>query len=181
MSKALRSALLASAAAIGVCAAGPSYAIIVEADIQVVESPGQYEIINNTADQYVWQLDVTNPNADSSGAWTTQPNWSACGYGSCVGNAFEYTALAGSASDATSLSYDIQPGQSSSNFFFGAAPSSTATVYTVDANGNTNSYTFATRSVPEPATWALMVLGFGGMAAAAWASRRRAAQATEST
>jgi hypothetical protein len=47
----------------------------------------------------------------------------------------------------------------SSNFFFGAEEASQATFFVIDAAGDTARVT----SVPEPSTWAMLILGFAGI------------------
>ena len=138
------------------------------ADFYVIEAPGQYTLVNNSDDWYIYAFGVSNTLAgDGYTARTGQTDWDAYScIGSCVGNlsAFEYYNSDGSGS--AGLGTDVGPNSSSSKFYFSAPPEST---YQIDITNGTNSETVSgpavSPGVPEPASWALMILGFGAMGA----------------
>jgi hypothetical protein len=136
------------------------------ADFSVVESPGQYTVTNNSPGWYIYGFTVTNPEAGGPGVseTTTQTNWSAYNSGTnLVGTpdaAFLYlnndTTTAGIPDD---IGLGTLTGTVSSNFFFAANQASQATFFIIDAAGDIA----RVAAVPEPSTWAMMILGFAGV------------------
>ena len=187
MSKGIRATLLAGAVVFGasVAATGPAWSLLFvgpsPSDFVFSESEGPdggyYTIANHSSDWWVYGLSVTNPEAgDPFTASTTQPNWQAStcvGADNCFDNqsGFHYEDY-----DYTNLNLDITPGHSSSNFFFSAPEASVPGITLVNGEGQTASLT--PLSVPEPATWALLLTGFGALGLAAHASGRRTARAS---
>jgi hypothetical protein len=145
---------------------------------QVIEAPGQYTVINNsTQGWYISGFTVTNPEAGGPGVteWTTLTGWQAFNSGTnLVGTPqaeFLYLNLTGSG-----LTNDIAPGSESDKFHW--APAIQASVFTLsleDANGNTAT---VVESVPEPSTWAMMILGFVGLGFLAHRRRNQASAFT---
>ena len=69
----------------------------------------------------------------------------------------------------------IGPGEQASDFFFGTnLLASSVTLLLVDGNGRFTTDTIAS-SVPEPATWAMMILGFMGVGFLAYRRKGRSA------
>jgi hypothetical protein len=137
------------------------------ADFSVAESPGQYTVTNNSPFWYIYGFTVTNPEAGGFAVseTTTQPNWSAYNSGrNLVGTpdaAFLYinndTTAAGIPND---IGFGTLTGTVSSNFFFfNAAVNSQATFFVIDAAGDTARIA----PIPEPSTWAMILLGFAGV------------------
>jgi hypothetical protein len=131
-------------------------------------SPGHYSITNNSAGWWVTGFEVENPLAgDPYEPSTTQTDWTASICNSCFGAlpAFSYA-------DSTSSDYSnyIGPdGGQSSSFFFGAPPASRVVLDLVNADGQTSQLALG---APEPSTWAMMLLGFAGLAWAGWRGGR---------
>jgi hypothetical protein len=161
-----KAALIAGAVAISVGAASSASANVPLKQFEFIESPGQYEVVNNSNHWYVYGFDVTNPLAgDPYEPWTTQTNWQAF---ACVGTScfagqsgFRYV----NTDSITVLTNDIAPHSSSDRFFFGAPTNSK--VLLLLTNGSTTTVS----GVPEPATWATIILGIG-MAGLALRRRR---------
>jgi len=116
--KSILAAMLLAAA--GVCLTmGTASALIIEPEFEIIESSGEFTLINNSTDWYIWAFNVGNSAPLSAG--TTQPNWvagleaaGACGTG---GEAcFSYNDVSG-VNDPVLADY-IGPGASSSNFTF---------------------------------------------------------------
>jgi hypothetical protein len=135
------------------------------AQFSVVETPGQYDVFNNsTQDWSIYGFSATNPEAGGPNVYeyTNQSNWSAYNSGTnFVGTpqaVFLYYNNDGGA--LAGLSTDIAPGTSSNQFFFGATEASVFTLYLVDSAGFTAQ---VVEGVPEPSTWAMMILGFCGI------------------
>jgi PEP-CTERM motif len=171
----LKSALIAGVATLGAGFAFSAHATVpLSSEFQFVETPGQYKVVNNSDDWYVYGFVVTNPLAgDPYFARTTQTDWNAstCDNGSCFGNmpGFEYF----NGDPIADVTNDIGPHSSSDRFFFNAPPASQVLLYIT--NGNTTTTTGV--GVPEPATWATMMLGLG-MAGLALRRRRSPAAST---
>lgn len=170
-------ALLAGCAGFG----SPARAVTVApnpADFQIIEAPGQYTVVNNSSNWYVLGFRVTNPDAFQSSYSTTRSGWIAgifngdcCGHGNESG--FVYVDFAAYVFNSYNLPELIGPGGSSSEFFFGAKLNSYTHIYVVDQYGTRaefNDGPTLTPGVPEPSTWAMMLLGFGGLG---WLAYRR--------
>ncbi len=178
--KTARSALIAAVAAVGLGVAAPAMASLPynPNDFGVIEGDGVYTVFNHSDDWFIWAFSVTNPEAGTDGtAWTTRPNWEgdACGGASCAngapGPAFEY----GVSTFISDFANDIGPGETSSQFFFGAAPDSKVTFFLYKRDVGSAFFTKDTSTgAPEPAAWALMIGGFG-LAGAALRRRPRTA------
>jgi hypothetical protein len=179
---------LAAVTIILVSSTHPASADLVSAeDFQVIESVGSngsgyYTVINNSDDEYIYAFSVTNPLARSVGDWTSEKGWTA-GKTPLLGgpkDGFWYGTLPGIPTfSRRHLGFlvnpaTIGPGEHSSNFFFGTDQlASVVTLYLVDEDGKFSTTTF-TAAVPEPATWAMMILGFVGLGLVARYRRRTA-------
>jgi PEP-CTERM motif-containing protein len=166
----------------------PASAGLVSAeDFQVIESVGSngngyYSVINNSDDEYIYAFSVTNPLARSVGDWTSEKGWTA-GKTPLLGgpkDGFWYGTLPGIPTFSRHhLGFLVNPatiaaGEHSSNFFFGTDQlASIVTLYLVDEDGKFSTTTF-TAAVPEPSTWAMMILGFVGLGLVARYRRRTA-------
>jgi hypothetical protein len=139
------------------------------ADFNVIETPGQYEVFNNSTTWYITGFTATNPMAGAPGVSesTGEAGWAAFNSGTnLVGTpsaAFGYFNISG-----TSLANDIAPDTSSDKFFFQAPEASVFTLFLTNATGATAQ---VVEGVPEPSTWAMMILGFVGLGF--MASRRK--------
>ena len=126
----------------------------------MIETPGQYDVINNSATWYVTGFSATNPEAGAPGISesTTVTGWQAFNSGTnLVGTsnaAFAYFNL------TNGLTNDIAPGTSDNGFFFSAPPASVFTLDLTNAGGTT---TQVVLGVPEPSTWLMMIAGFLGL------------------
>jgi len=142
------------------------------AEFSVIETPGQYNVFNNsTQGWYITGFDATNPLAGGPGVseTTSQPGWQAFNTGTnLVGTptaAFGYFNV----SVGTGLTDDIAPGTDSDKFHFFQAPeASVFTLFLTDANGDVAQVVVG---VPEPSTWAMMILGFLGVGFMAYRKR----------
>ena len=175
-SRALKSALLSGAALVGLalssCRGVRATSVglgLDPSDFGVIEGPGQYTVFNNSSDWYIYEFSVTNP--DASHDYTFRPNWFADNCGSGCGVTFEF--IYGNNSGPFDFADDIGPGTSDNRFFFGSPPASTYTIDLVNSDGAFTSVAGGA-GVPEPASWALMIAGFG-LAGAALRRRRSAA------
>ena len=153
-----------------------SASVVSGPEYQVIESvgsggTGHYTVINNSDDEYIYAFSVTNPLAPSVKDWTTEKGWTAgktpllrgpkdgFWYGTLPGiPTFSHHHLGFFVNPET-----IGPGEQSSNFFFGTDQlASIVALYLVDEDGKFSTTTF-TAAVPEPSTWAMMILGFVGL------------------
>jgi hypothetical protein len=173
MRKAFFWMLLVGAVALGAGAA-PAWATISAGSVEVFESPGQYTVINNTPDQYIYQLEVKTPATSDDNPMTTQRNWLAsfggpigCVNSSCFNKYGNWDANSDAVAD---LDDDIGPGETSNNFTFDAPLASQWIVDTVTADGSVGHFTGQT-IVSEPLSLGLFVIGLTGLA---W--RRRVAR-----
>jgi hypothetical protein len=168
---AFRSLLLAGTTLAAVSVSLPASALIVIGnEFSVVESPGQYEVINNSPNWYVYAFEVGTPSGFDN-PQTTQTNWGAqfCA-GSCLGNdnANEYSNNNGASFAVGDLQNDVGPFSTSDNFTFGAVLASPYLLDIVNAQGQTIQVTGTTTEVPEPASAALL-----GSALLGWFGARR--------
>jgi PEP-CTERM motif len=115
---------------------------------------------------------------------TTQSNWSASITTNTIFNfqfggpiVYSFLYLNNDGPSVNGIDNDIAPGQSSGNFFFNVAPASDFTLFLVnDINGGTTNVSFSS-AVPEPSTWAMMLIGFAGLGFAFRQSRRKVSMA----
>ena len=189
---ALKAWVLAVGLLIGFSSLNPAKAVLVSSSaFEVTETAGPhntgfYTVINNSISEYIYGFSVTNPLASSVNAWTTEPGWIAgktplfdypkTGFGYLTAPGF-WTFSRGRPVFHVS-SPTIGPNESSSNFFFGTSElASMVTLLLVDAKGNFSSVSFdatqAAPAVPEPSTWAMMIVGFAGVGALAYRRRRK--------
>lgn len=158
-------------------------------DFYVVENPGQYIVYNLSSlgeAWYIYAFGVTNPLAgsDIEGPSTTRQNWDAfteicveCENG-LDASSFEYSTFVDSIDPVTETPvrnpFLIGPGASSGQFFFFAPMASTFRIDLIDSEGATRSVTGPARAaIPEPSSWALMIVGFGLLGSAIRQRRAR--------
>ena len=164
MTNRLRSFLLAGAASLGLGAFAPVYAAAVEEPISnefvFIESDGYFTIINNSSEWYIYGFDVTD--TDATNPMTTQPGWaaSACGDGCLL-------YINNTLTSPLPVADDVGPGQSSSLFTFSLPEGSLPTFYVANSLG-VEGGAFTPTGVPEPSTWAMLILGFVGLGYAAF-------------
>jgi PEP-CTERM motif len=139
---------------------------------QVIEAPGQYTVINNsTQGWYITGFTATNPEAGGPGVSesTTLAGWQAFNSGTnLVGTpqaTFAYFNFGG-------IGDDIAPGTQSDQFFF--ANANTASVFTLSLENTNGATASVVEGVPEPSTWAMMILGFAGIGFMAYRRRNTA-------
>ena len=144
---------------------------------------GQYTVTNNSADWYIYAFAVTNPAFGE--ATTDRSEWEAGSFCSDCGDGgfgFDFIQLAGRGfayQDFTFVSGSgfgnpIGPGETSSQFLFYANLASNWQINVFQQNGPQDVVFGSIGGIPEPATWGLMITGFG----LAGASLRRRRQAT---
>lgn len=159
-----RSLLISGSALLGLGLGLPAHAIIVEpnpADFRIIDNGNSFTIINNSANWWIEgfqaTVNATGPGITDS---TTQPGWVSNGFdtcGSCTGNdTFTYT----NSDPVSDLADDVGPGSASNGFFFTPDPPISSAIFTLtDPNGDV--FTVHPTGVPEPASWAMMILGLG--------------------
>jgi hypothetical protein len=141
------------------------------ADFQVLESPGQFIVVNESTNWYVWQFRIGD-YPQGSNVNTKQPNWFATTISNVfpvgpIAETFFYADFLGT---ADAFSNYIGPGQQSNLFTFDASLASSYRLGLIDQSGNTG-FAFGTAiaaGVPEPSTWAMMLLGFTGVSFVAY-------------
>jgi hypothetical protein len=178
--------LFFSAIALIVVGSGrPALALVVASppppEFEVIETAGpgntgHYTVINNSnlpgyTPEYIYAFSVTNPLAQTVGDWTTKQGWIALKL-PLLGHSktsFDYATAPGFFSfEDRHLVFNINPetigpGHEAGDFFFGTSTlASTVTLDLVNGNDQFSSVSF-TASVPEPSTWAMMILGFLGV------------------
>lgn len=154
---------------------------------------GYYTVINNSTDEYIWAFSVTNPSAQTVGDSTTEAGWIA-GKSPLFGgpkSGFYYATLPGFLElHHHHLEFDVNqetigPGESSNNFSFGTdLLFSSGTLFLVDDEGHFSTLavdvihgTNNVAPIPEPSTWAMMILGFCGVGFLAYRRRNHLALA----
>jgi hypothetical protein len=156
------------------------------ADFQVYEAPGQYTVVNNSSDWYVYALSVSNTVAYTGSSSVTLTGWiSGLYYGDPGANFGWYyqnpTIVHGPYGVPYDLSETVAPGQTSSAFDFTSDLGGTLfRLDVIDAAGDRD-YFFGNAiagSVPEPSTWAMMILGFAGLGYMAYRRRNQASAFT---
>jgi len=174
--------------------ASPAQALVVvsppPSEFQLIESVtggvGQYTVINNSGEndysaEYIYGFSVTNPLANQVQDWTTEKGWVASKT-PLLGHpktGFAYATIPGFFTFGRGqIEFHINPetigpGEQASDFFFGTnLLASSVTLLLVNANGQFTTDTIAS-SVPEPATWAMMILGFMGIGFMAYRRKSR--------
>jgi len=126
-------------------------------------STGYYSITDNSAYWYVYGFTVTNPGAlpgTPTSVGAQNYTWSS-GTTTLFGEpAFFYIDEYTGTATANVLDFIQINGGTASDFYFGAQPASSYTINLVDQNGDQMTVSSA---VPEPSTWAMMMLGFLGV------------------
>jgi hypothetical protein len=128
---------------------------------------GTYTVTNNTNDFYIWGFAIGNPGASDAG--TSLASWHpSTFFGGTPSAELQYIN-----STYLSLGTDIGPNSSSSAFTFSAGslqdPPFTLKLYDFDTNtkyiytGSTGANGGILTAVPEPSTWAMLLLGFAGL------------------
>jgi hypothetical protein len=166
------------------------------ADFQVIESPGQYTVVNNSTDWYVYAFAVENPAASDPSivASTTVPNWGALNpnpqldlnTGGPVW-AFAY------ASTDTNFSTDpptltvvnlgsyVAPGSFEDRFFFGTQQQAShygllvVTVVDQEAVFDQVNGLATDSATPIPAALPLFATGLGALGLLGWRRKRKQA------
>ncbi len=140
-------------------------AVFNPADFSVIEGQGVYTVVDNSAEWSVMRLVVEN----STGAATTQAGWTTT-TGNFIfkdSNALNAPAVFDQgysfANFTGNRALDIQAGSSSSNFTFVAPAQSHFELYVIDQVGELQTVFGIASAVPEPSTWAMMILGFFGI------------------
>jgi hypothetical protein len=165
------------------------------AEFEVIETAGPgntgyYTVYNNSnlggySPEYIYAFSVTNPLASSVGDWTSETGWTA-GKSPLIGGpktGFYYATfpeILKFSDGKLKLSINpetIGPGEHADDFFFGTdLLASSATLLLVDGNGHFSTTTFDTvAAVPEPSTWAMMILGFAGIGFMAYRRKNKMA------
>ena len=162
---------------------GPAHALVTigpnPADFSIIEGPGVYTIINNSADWYIYSFAVSNPLAAGGAAFTTQPVWKTqitAVYNVGTGNVdpafgyydpFTYVAGGDLHTGPSGFSYDLGPGTSSSLFTFTGSVASEYEISVAAVDGRFSQAGIRGETilaaVPEPSTWAMLLLGFAGI------------------
>jgi hypothetical protein len=173
MSKAFRAAALIAAVSLGTSATSLPARAAELGPIRISVSSGEITISNTSSSWYVYDFNVGNssPGGASLYASTSQPEWQATVETSLIGSNIltvaDYLSLG-------SLSDDIGPGQTSSAFSYDS--NAVANLYNVSLVNSTGDYSnYSVSGAPEPATWAMMLLGFAGLAFAGYRRARIAA------
>ena len=180
MVQTFRVVLLAGGAVLALgAAAARSFAATVPFELtQTAGTPNYYTLTNNTSDQYVYDFVVTDPQAVYLGASTTQRNWSVYFPGACFSSECYWYKNNDNSNDPNYAVDDVGPHSSNSNFFFITPLDSSYLRYEIfyvnPTNAATGSYTVTYAIVPEPSTWAMMLLGFAGLGFAGCQSERGA-------
>jgi len=191
VAKTLRNVLASGAAVLMLGFAGQAAADTYDAaDFFVVESLGegfgQYTVHNQSSDWWIWAFAVTNPTAGGENpgyGYTTREAWEAydyCGSGCGFFSDPYYSYFNGDIyRDAGILTNSIAPDTSSGQFFFSIPV--LASSYRIDITNGTDYATIfgeaQTGAVPEPATWGLLIGGFG-LAGASLRRRRERTRAS---
>ena len=138
----------------------------------VTANNGFYTVYNNSGENgttqlWIWGLGVSNIGATTAsiGANTTSgpdlSSWSATVF--YAGQPNEELQYLNSAQYYMTLSHDIAPGTSNSQLLFNVDPPGTFTIDLIDSSNNAYTYQANVSAVPEPSTWAMMILGFAGV------------------
>jgi hypothetical protein len=154
---------------------------------------GHYTVVNNSGNfgysaEYIYGFSVTNPLASTVNDWTTEKGWVAT-KSPLFGHpktSFTYLTLPEILTFShghlqfTVNQQTIGPNEQSSNFFFGTdLLASSATLLLVDENGRFSTFTTESiAAVPEPSTWAMMILGFVGIGFMTYRHRKSALAAS---
>jgi hypothetical protein len=139
---------------------------------------GDFSLIYNGPDQTLGAFTLTTGENLLSGSFANAWIQGAGGTGSTnvtIGNggSATYTSDVINFSNVVPGSEEFSFNLGSVNPHFGANPNKSLNSFTANGGGN-----FSALGVPEPATWGLMIIGFGGMGALLRSNRRRQAIAT---
>jgi hypothetical protein len=140
------------------------------ADFSIIEGSGVYTVVDNSSDWSVYRFVVENPLASSGSAHTTQTGWTPSTQGAWLfkdSNALNAPATVDSGfqywNQTNNRTLDVQPGTSSDNFTFVGPAASHFEIFVIDQLGEVQTVFGVTAAVPEPSTWAMMILGFFGI------------------
>jgi hypothetical protein len=156
----LRAFLLAGAASVGFAGLMPARAaevLLNPSEFVFIESDGYFTIINNSTEWYIYGFEVND--TDATNPKTTQPGWGATS--SCSETCLIYENA--NNPPYLPLSDDVGPGQRSSLFTFSLPEGSLPTFFAATQNGVPSGPFTPTGSIPEPSTWAMLLLGFAGL------------------
>jgi hypothetical protein len=138
----------------------PAASDFIFTETQTGPNQGSYSIADNSAFWFVYGFSVTNSAATFAAASTGQPHWTASNDQTLFGlPAFTY-ADSNPFSTMESAFYIQTHGGFANDFFFGATAQSK---YTLDLVANNGELATISGGVPEPSTWAMMILGFCGL------------------
>ena len=135
---------------------------------------GFYTVTDNSPSWYVYGFTVTNPPAATAFAFTFHPDWTASNNQTLSGQpAFTYIDNTLISNQHLDFSNYIGPGHTTaSDFIFFALPASQYVLDLVPSSGQTTTLSSA---VPEPSTWAMMILGFLGLGFVAYRRKTKPA------
>jgi len=153
-------------------------AVTLATQFQFIEDPsGQYTVINNSTSWYIYGFAVSNDFGSSPTTTQGSPSntWGAVtgmfDFGNGAVRAFLYENPHGADSDF--LSSDIAFGTTSDKFHFIPFAASEYELFLVNVDGVTG--TSIGSALPEPATWAMMILGFAGIGFMAYRRKNKLA------
>jgi hypothetical protein len=154
----------ATALAAGAVATGAHAIVPVSPPFEIIQSANSFTLINKSTNLYAYGFDVlvADPGTPVA-AWTTQFNWGACD--SICNSSSGWISYSNMSVVFSGVATDIGPGKSSSLFFYNIGTDAPAVVHWIDLGGNLGFVELSTTGVPEPAAWALMLVGLFGLGA----------------
>jgi hypothetical protein len=141
-------------------------------DFSVIIGPGFFTVVDNSSDWSVSRFLVENPGAVATSPNTTQPGWTPSTISGSPGWPFKDSNDANAIFIDSGLQFwnqtgnsslNVQPGTSSSNFTFVGPVGDRFEIFATDRFGELETVFGMTAAVPEPSTWAMMILGFFGI------------------